>query len=291
VNAFESYLDATRREVDAALERWVPSPAEGGELASAMRHIVFAGGKRFRPALVLLTCEHVGGARREGLAAAGAVELVHAYSLVHDDLPCMDDALLRRGRPCAHVVWGEALGVLAGDALQALAFEVLARDTPPHHPVAAMVSALARAAGWPGMVGGQAADLAGEGQAPDVDRVRHIHLGKTAAMISVSLRLGALAGGADAARAETLAEAGRDLGLAFQIVDDLLDLQGTTAELGKAAGADAARGKMTWPSAVGEAEAQRDAHELVDAALARVGDGPAAERFAALGAFLLPRRA
>jgi len=209
---------------------------------------------------------------------------------VHDDLPCMDDALLRRGRPCAHVVWGEALGVLAGDALQALAFEVLARDTPPHRPAAAMSSALARAAGWPGMVGGQADDLAGEGQAPDVDRVRRIHLGKTAAMISVSLRLGALAGGADAVRAETLAEAGRDLGLAFQIVDDLLDLQGTTAELGKAAGADAARGKMTWPSAVGEEEAQRDARELVDAALGRVGDGPAGERFAALGAFLLPRR-
>jgi geranylgeranyl pyrophosphate synthase len=290
VNAFESFQDSARRDVDAALQSWVPTSAQGGDLAAAMRHIVFAGGKRFRPALVLLGCEHVGGARLDALPAAAAVELVHAYSLVHDDLPCMDDALLRRGRPCAHVVWGEALGVLAGDALQALAFEVLARHLPPHAPVAAMSAALAVAAGWPGMVGGQADDLAGEGQPPDVDRVRRIHLGKTAAMISVSLRLGALAGGADEARCDALAAAGRDLGLAFQIVDDLLDLQGTTAELGKAAGADAAREKLTWPSAVGVEQARRDARELLESALGQVGAGPGGERFAALETYLLPRR-
>ena len=290
MNEFEAFQQAARIEVDAALEQWVPTPARAGELAAAMRHILFAGGKRFRPALVLLACEHVGGTRRDALPAAAAVELIHAYSLVHDDLPCMDDALLRRGLPCAHVVWGEALGVLAGDALQALAFEVLARHTPPHRPVASMTAALAEAAGFAGMVGGQAQDLAGEGQPPDVDRVRRIHAGKTAAMISVSLRLGALAGGAPAPAVESLAAAGRDLGLAFQIVDDLLDVQGTTAELGKTAGSDAAREKLTWPAAVGVDAALRDAKELVDSALAQVGEGSGRARFAALGAYLLPRR-
>ncbi len=290
MNEFESFLAASRDVVDAALERWVPTPARAGDLAAAMRHITFAGGKRFRPALVLLSCEHVGGARRDALAAAVAVELMHAYSLVHDDLPSMDDALLRRGLPCTHVVWGEALGVLAGDALQALAFEVLARHTPPQRPVAAMTAALAEAAGFAGMVGGQALDLAGEGQPPDVDRVRRIHAGKTAAMISVSMRLGALAGGAPAPAVEALASAGRDLGLAFQIVDDLLDVVGSTAELGKAAGADAVREKLTWPAAVGVDAARRDARDLVDSALSQVGEGAGRTRFAALGAYLLPRK-
>jgi geranylgeranyl pyrophosphate synthase len=290
VNAFAAWLDGAAGEVDGALQAWLPSPATRGDLAAAMRHVTFAGGKRFRPALVLLACEHVGGARADALPAAAAVELVHAYSLVHDDLPCMDDALLRRGRPCAHVVYGEALGVLAGDALQALAFEVLARHTPPSRPVAAMVAAMAHAAGWAGMVGGQTDDLQAEGRRPDVGRVRAIHAGKTAAMLDASLRLGALAGGAPEARAGELGAAGRDLGLAFQIVDDLLDLQGTTAELGKPAGADAAREKMTWPAAVGEQAARRDAQDLVAAALARVGPGERGPLFVALGAFLLDRR-
>jgi geranylgeranyl pyrophosphate synthase len=288
LNAFEAFLQATRPEVDACLQRWLP-PAERDELAAALQHVVFSGGKRFRPALVLLAAEHVGGRRADAVPAAAAVELIHAYSLVHDDLPCMDDALLRRGRPCAHVVWGEATGVLAGDALQALAFEVLAHETPPARPVAAMVAALARAAGWSGLVGGQAEDLRGEGQAPELERVRRIHAGKTAAMISVSLRLGALAGGADPARAEDLAASGLELGLAFQIVDDLLDVRSTTAELGKAAGADAAAAKLTWPAAVGVEAAERDARGLLDGALRRAGDGPGHARFAALGEWLLPR--
>lgn len=290
MNAFALYQDAARADVDAALEAWLPTVAQRGDLAAAMRHIAFAGGKRFRPALVLLACEHCGGARAAALPAAAAIELVHAYSLVHDDLPCMDDALQRRGRPCAHVVWGEALGVLAGDALQALAFEVLAVHTPAACPVGAMTAALAQAAGWAGMVGGQADDLAAEGRPPEVDRVRRIHAGKTAAMISVSLRLGALAAGAPGPRTAELAAAGHELGLAFQIVDDLLDLGGNAAELGKAAGADAARGKMTWPSAVGVEAAARDARGLVAAALARTGPGPRAGVFAALGEVLLERR-
>jgi geranylgeranyl pyrophosphate synthase len=236
-------------------------------------------------------CEQVGGRRENALGAAAAVELVHAYSLVHDDLPCMDDATLRRGKPCAHVVYGEAMGVLAGDALLTLAFELLARHTPAGAPLAEMTVALGEAAGWDGMVGGQVADLAAEGQAPDLERVHRIHTGKTAAMISVSVRLGALVGGGAADRVNQLAEAGRDLGLAFQIVDDLLDVEGTTEALGKQAGADAERDKMTWPAVVGVEQARKDARDLVDSVTARCAEGGAAELFTDLGAFLLPRTA
>jgi geranylgeranyl pyrophosphate synthase len=291
VNRFEVFMNDGRKVVDDALHRWTPDERAAGDLAAAMRHIVFAGGKRFRPALVFLGCEHVGGRRDDALGAAAAVELVHAYSLVHDDLPCMDDATLRRGKPCVHVVHGEAMGVLAGDALLTLAFEVLARHTPPGAPLAEMVTALGEAAGWDGMVGGQVADLAAEGQAPDLERVHRIHAGKTAAMISVSVRLGALVGGGDDSQVNRLAEAGRDLGLAFQIVDDLLDVESTTEALGKAAGADAEREKMTWPAVVGVEQARTDARELADSVVARCADGAAAEIFADLAAFLVPRGA
>lgn len=290
MSGFEAELERTRVRVDELLEQLVPQPAQAGDLAAAMRHIVFSGGKRLRPALVLLGCEHVGGRADDALGAAAAVELIHAYSLLHDDLPCMDDGQLRRGKPCAHRVWGDAMALLAGDALLTLAFEALAAHTPPHRPLREMVVALGQAAGWAGMVGGQVADLAGEGQAPELERVHAIHSGKTAAMISASFRLGALAGGGEPAAVASLAEAGRDFGLAFQIVDDLLDLQGSTAELGKQAGADSQAGKMTWPAAVGVEAARRDASELVQGAVARAGPGPAAGRIEALGRFLLPRR-
>ena len=287
---FEAYLDETRAGVDAVLEQVVPSEEAGGELAAAMRHIVFSGGKRLRPALVLLGCEHVGGRASDALGAAAAVELIHAYSLLHDDLPCMDDGQLRRGQRCAHLVWGEALALLAGDALLTLAFEVLVARTPAHRPVGAMVATLAQAAGWAGMVGGQVKDLAGEGQAPELGRVHAIHSGKTAALISACFRLGAQAGGGGAEAVTRLGEAGRDFGLAFQIVDDLLDLQGSTAELGKQAGSDSAQSKLTWPAAVGVEASRRDAAELVQGAVARSGPGPAEARIAGLGRYLLPRR-
>jgi geranylgeranyl pyrophosphate synthase len=288
---FEQELERTRTRVDALLEQLVPTQAQAGELAAAMRHIVFSGGKRLRPALVLLGCAHVGGREEDdALGAAAAVELIHAYSLLHDDLPCMDDGQLRRGKPCAHLIWGEALALLAGDALLTLAFESLAARTPAHRPLGAMVTVLGQAAGWAGMVGGQVADLAGEGQSPELERVHAIHSGKTAAMISASFRLGALAGGGAADAVARLGEAGRDFGLAFQIVDDLLDLQGSTAELGKRAGSDSQQSKMTWPAAVGVDAARRDATELVQDAVSRCGPGPAADRIAALGRYLVPRR-
>ncbi len=275
--------------VDGALDTWLPSESEAGDLAAAMRHIVFSGGKRLRPNLVFLGCHDVGGERSEALGAAVAIEMIHAYSLLHDDLPCMDDGELRRGKPCAHLVFGENTAVLAGDALLTLAFEVLADQTPPDRPVGAMVVVLARAAGWAGMVGGQVADLAAEGHEPDVDRVAAIHAGKTAALIAGALELGALAGGGTAEDAARLAGIGHDLGLAFQIVDDILDTEGTTAELGKVAGADADRDKMTWPAAVGLDAARRDAERHVATALQSASGGRAEGLLGALGARILRR--
>ena len=275
--------------VDSALDTWLPSQSELGDLAAAMRHIVFSGGKRLRPNLVFLGAVDVGGERGDAIGAAVAVEMIHAYSLLHDDLPCMDDGELRRGKPCAHLVYGENTAVLAGDALLTLAFEVLADQTPAHRPSSAMVVSLARAAGWAGMVGGQVADLAAEGKRPDVDRVAAIHAGKTAALIAGSLEIGALAGGGSAEDAARLASVGHDLGLAFQIVDDVLDSEGTTAQLGKVAGADADRDKMTWVAAVGLDAAKRDAARLVDTALDKAVGGRAHELLTALGRRILER--
>ena len=293
VTDFEAFQRTCCERVDEALDRWLPDEAAAGDLAAAMRHIVFSGGKRLRPTLVMAGALHVGAdlprALDEALGAAVAVELVHAYSLLHDDLPCMDDAELRRGKPCAHTVWGEAMAVLAGDGLLTLAFEVLAARTPAGRPVGDMIVRLGRAAGWEGMVGGQVADLAAEGTAPDVERVRAIHDGKTAAMIAVSLQLGGLAAGGEPADVERLGALGRDLGLAFQIVDDLLDVEGTTEALGKAAGADADRSKMTWPAAVGVEQARTDAQALVDQALASAASGRAPELLGSLGGFILRR--
>lgn len=274
--------------VDGALRRWLPEP-DTGPLAAAMEHIVFSGGKRLRPALVELGCRDVGGDPADALAPGAAVELIHAYSLVHDDLPCMDDAQLRRGKPCVHVLWGEAMGVLAGDALLTLAFEVLGQHSRPELPIGKMVAELGRGAGWNGMVGGQVHDLAGEGGPLDLAAVKAIHLGKTAALIASSLRLGALAGGADTKRVEHLGRVGIDLGLAFQIVDDLLDLEGSTEALGKPAGADAVAGKATWPAAVGPERARADAEALVARALTTAGGGACEGLFAALGQRILRR--
>jgi len=287
---FSAFMAAARERVDAALAEYLPSVAERGDLARAMHHIVFSGGKRLRPALVELGALDVGGDLARCKGAAAAVELLHAYSLVHDDLPAMDDARQRRGKPCVHVLWGDAMGVLAGDALLTLAFEVLARGTPADAPVGEMTAVLARHAGWAGMVGGQCDDLAAEGAVPDLEHVRRIHEGKTAALLAACVELGALAGGGDPAHVERLGGAGRDLGLAFQIVDDLLDVEGESAALGKAAGADAEAGKLTWPAVVGAARARADAEQLVADALQRSRGGDAEALIAALGAKILNRR-
>jgi geranylgeranyl pyrophosphate synthase len=255
-----------------------------------MRYCVLGGGKRLRPALVLLGARAGGADESAVLGTACAVEFMHAYSLIHDDLPAMDDDDFRRGRPSCHKQFGEAVAILAGDALNTHAFAVIASTAPDRSRVADLVLELCSAAGAAGMVGGQAADLAGEGAEPTLDTVRWIHERKTAALLCSSLRLGALAVGAADDVVERLTRYGTRMGLAFQIIDDVLDEEGVTAELGKTAGKDRARGKLTYPAAVGVAESRAIASRLLAEADAAVVGRPTGDLLAGLSAFILTRR-
>lgn len=242
--------------VEQALARWI-SPAGPGGLGEAMRYAVLDGGKRLRPLLVLAACEAVGGNPHAALRAACAVELIHAYSLVHDDMPCMDNDVLRRGKPTVHVKFGDATALLAGDALQALAFELLtpADASVPDAVQATLCRLLARAAGHEGMAGGQAIDLASVGQPLTEARLREMHRLKTGALLQGSVMMGAACraadGPADALAVAALKEYGAAIGLAFQVVDDILDVTGDAATLGKTAGKDAAHDKPTYVSLLG----------------------------------------
>jgi geranylgeranyl diphosphate synthase, type II len=233
-----------------------------GPLRDAMRHSLLAPGKRLRPLLVLLAAEACGGSFEDALPAACAVEMVHTYSLIHDDLPAMDDDDLRRGRPTCHKQFGEALAILAGDALLARAFEVLAKGVEPPSQAAACCQVLAEAAGACNLVGGQADDMGGilDGGIEDLES---IHARKTGAMIVVSLALGAMTAGADSCRIEALARYGRCLGLAFQIVDDVLDVRGHEPAVGKRLRKDSQAGKLTYPSLLGVEASLRRAEQLV----------------------------
>jgi len=271
-------LAADRARVDERLEAlFGVRDAVVPRLDAAMCHGVLVGGKRLRPVLVYAAGRALGAGDASLDASAMAIELVHAYSLVHDDLPAMDDDDLRRGQPTVHRAFDEATAVLAGDALQALAFEVLARATHPRLP--AMIRTLAEAAGRDGMVAGQALDLAAVGGHPDVAALATMHGHKTGALIRAAVRLGGLAAVAeDDPRLDALDAYARAIGLAFQIHDDVLDVTGDTATLGKASGADAARDKPTYPTLLGLAGARARAGELVEeavAALAPLGEGAA----------------
>jgi farnesyl diphosphate synthase len=254
----DARLAAWRARIDAALaQALVSDPLVPDPLRAAMRHAVLLGGKRMRPLLVLAAAALFDD-DADALAPAVAVELVHAYSLVHDDLPSMDDDALRRGQPTVHVAFDEATAVLAGDALQALAFDVLARSSANAGTVVALVATLARAAGGGGMCGGQALDLAATGRSAGVDlpRLEHLHALKTGALIRASVRMGALCAGAGQADLDALDDYAAALGLAFQVRDDLLDIEGDSAQLGKTAGKDAAQDKATFPALIGH-EASR----------------------------------
>ncbi|MGI4778636.1 MAG: polyprenyl synthetase family protein [Janthinobacterium lividum] len=259
--------------VESALSRWVGNDAPE-KLGDAMRYAVLDGGKRLRPLLVMAAREAVDGNREAALRAACAAELIHAYSLVHDDLPCMDDDVLRRGKPTAHVQFGEADALLAGDALQALAFELL---TPDDGSVPALVQAtlcrlLARAAGSHGMAGGQAIDLASVGLVLDEAQLREMHRLKTGALLQGSVEMGVACGTNVAPRvAEALRDYGAALGLAFQVVDDILDVTADSLTLGKTAGKDAASDKPTYVSLLGLAGARDEAQQLLAQALAALG--------------------
>jgi farnesyl diphosphate synthase len=251
---------AWRARVDAALARALPEAAtEPARLHAAMRHAVLLGGKRMRPLLVYATGTAFGADEAALDAPAAAVELVHAYSLVHDDLPSMDDDRLRRGKPTVHVAFDEATAILAGDALQSLAFETLARAQQDPATRVAMLAELAAAAGMRGMCGGQALDIdaTGTSAAPDLEALERLHRMKTGALLRCAVRLGALAAGADAATRVGLDRFADALGLAFQVRDDLLDVEGDSQVLGKTAGKDAAQDKATFPSVAG-LEASRE---------------------------------
>jgi geranylgeranyl diphosphate synthase type II len=271
-----------RERVDAALDHWLP-PADTppATIHEAMRYSVFAGGKRLRPMLVLCGAGAVGGKLDAAMPAAVALELIHTYSLVHDDLPAMDDDDFRRGRPTCHKVFGEAVAILVGDALLTHAFQVLSDPAADGIAPAArlqIVHEISAAAGSVGMVGGQTMDMQAEGQALDGPTLLTLHAKKTGALLCASVRVGGLAGGADEAQGAALARYGERIGLAFQIVDDILDIEGNTAELGKTAGSDVRKHKATYPAVFGLEQARADAARLLTEAkeaLAPLGAGGA----------------
>lgn len=282
---FEWWVQSELVAVEECLSRWVPADAPAG-LGLAMRYGVLDGGKRLRPLLVLAAAHAVGGShvsflRTAALRAACAVELIHAYSLVHDDMPCMDNDVLRRGKPTVHVQFGEAQAMLAGDAMQALAFEVLtptaqepADDAMPAALQARLCGLLARAAGHDGMAGGQAIDLASVGHPLDERSLRDMHHRKTGALLRCSVMMGAACGQADAGAWSALEVYGDSIGLAFQVIDDVLDVTQQSEVLGKTAGKDVDANKPTYVSLMGLDAARRHAFELRDqaqSALARSG--------------------
>lgn len=268
---FAAWQAAQLARVERALDEWMPAQAPAG-LGEVMRYAVQGGGKRLRPLLALAACEAVEGAPQAALRAACAVELIHAYSLVHDDMPCMDNDVLRRGKPTVHVRFGQAQALLAGDALQALAFEILTPEPSaatstdmPADMQAALCRLLARAAGADGMAGGQAIDLASVGLPLTEPELRAMHRRKTGALLLASVRMGAACAAhpLPAAALQALDAYGQALGLAFQVVDDVLDVTADSALLGKTAGKDAAAGKPTYVSLLGLEAARQLAADLL----------------------------
>ena len=271
---FSAWIQAQLDAVEAALSRWVPADAPAG-LGEAMRYGVLDGGKRLRPLLVMAASAAVQGEAEASLRSSCAVELIHAYSLVHDDMPCMDNDVLRRGKPTVHVKFGEAQAMLAGDAMQALAFEVLTPDSGMAPQLQARLCALlARSAGHAGMAGGQAIDLASVGKPLDESTLRDMHHRKTGALLKASVLMGAACGATTPRAWDELSTYGHALGLAFQVVDDVLDVTQASEILGKTAGKDLDANKPTYVSMLGLEAAMRHAWDLRDqaqAALARSG--------------------
>lgn len=294
-----AYLAERRQLVDAALDRFLPkAEAYPPVIHEAMRYSVFAGGKRLRPILVIAGAEAAGGSAEDMLPAACAMELIHTYSLIHDDLPAMDDDDFRRGRPTSHKVFGEAIAILAGDALLTLAFRLLAENFADQQRVGKSPSRLrevlaevAEAAGTFGMIGGQVVDIQSEGKSVSAETLEYIHTHKTAALIRASLRVGALLVGASAPVLEAISVAGSKLGLAFQIVDDILDVEGSLEQLGKTAGSDRRKKKVTYPEHFGLEASRLRAKSLVEGAKTALASlGAAATPLRQLADFILERK-
>jgi geranylgeranyl diphosphate synthase type II len=266
----KQYLETRRQMVERALEVSLPMQ-EGPEarVVEAMRYSLFAGGKRLRPILCLAAAEAVGGEIQAAMSAACALEMIHTYSLIHDDLPAMDDDDLRRGKPTSHKVFGEAIAILAGDGLLTEAFVLLSDyKSLLSEKAVELIGVIARAASYRGMVGGQVVDMLSQNKPADLEIVQQMHKRKTAALIAAATEAGALAARGTEDQVASMARYGRGIGLAFQIADDILDIEGDTELLGKTTGADVARGKVTYPAAVGLEKSRAAAEELVNDALA-----------------------
>jgi geranylgeranyl diphosphate synthase type II len=287
-------LEQGRIVTDEALERLLPAGTQyPASIHQAMRHSVFAGGKRLRPILCIETAQMIEGCVPLGVEDLGAaLEMLHTYSLIHDDLPALDNDDLRRGRPTCHKVFGEAIAILAGDALQTQAYEVLARLQCPAEARVAIIKEIAHATGTiDGMIGGQVMDLEAEHTRPNAKTLEYIHRSKTGALLTASVVAGGMYAGADDAQVQHLREFGMNIGLAFQIVDDVLDVTQTSEQLGKTAGKDTASEKVTYPALFGVEASIRKADELVaraDAALN--GFGERAETLREIAAFLVQRK-
>ena len=291
----KSYFDHRISQVDKALEVVLPGESTlPASLHKAMRYSIFAGGKRIRPILMIAACEAVGGDPARVMSAACAMEMIHTYSLIHDDLPAMDDDDFRRGRPTNHKVFGEATAILAGDALLTEAFILLSnpeanREIDPEI-IRRVVHTIARCAGSLGMVGGQVVDMESEGKKIDFPTLEYIHTHKTGALILASIQAGALIGGADDRAFAALTRYGEAAGLAFQVADDILDVVGDQAQLGKDVGSDQARGKATYVALLGLEEARRRALELRDMALTALDAlGEPAEPLRSIASYIVDR--
>jgi len=290
VSATDAFLKSACEWVEDGLNRWLPPDTqEPVRLHKAMRYSLFAGGKRLRPAVALAACRAVGGSDDAALPTACALEMLHTYSLVHDDLPAVDNDDLRRGQPTCHVKFDEATAILAGDALQTQAFWVLSAKTDKAEVATKLVQELAAAAGTFGMVGGEVADIEAEGKTPQLEIVEHIHTRKTAALFRASAVMGGIAGGADARALEALRNYGEWLGLAFQIVDDVLDETSDAETLGKSPGKDRASGKMSYPAAVGLDASTERARECARSAVRALEPIERSEMLAALAELTVTR--
>lgn len=290
----ETYLKQRAALVERALADSVPaSNGPAARLSEAMRYSLLDGGKRLRPILALASSEAVGGTIEDAIAFACAVEMIHTYSMVHDDLPCMDNDDLRHGKPTNHKVYGDALATLVGDALLTDAFGVLARALAARSPAmaAATIAELSEAAGSAGMVAGQVIDLLGEGRTMNLEQLEYLHSKKTGALFLVSVRGGARLGGATPAQLESLTTYGRALGLCFQVVDDLLDVEASTEQMGKRTQKDHAAGKNTYPGIIGIEESRKLARDLERRAIGAIASlSNRAEPLRAIASFVVERR-
>lgn len=290
-----AYLKEKRELVDTFLKLYLENPFSPSMLYDAMRYSLFAGGKRIRPILTIASYEACGGDPEDIIPQATAVELIHTYSLIHDDLPAMDNDDLRRGKPTNHKVFGEAMAILAGDALLTEAFLMMTvtKSQKKFRPTYLMkaIQEIAFAAGASGMVGGQAQDILSEKSEPDIHTLNFIHLHKTAALIRASVRIGAFLAGMRENKLKSLTTYGENIGLAFQIVDDILDIEGSTEELGKSAGSDIEKNKMTYPSLLGIDESRKRAKELVEEAIKSIRRfSSGAEPLREIARYLIKRR-